>query len=383
VIKKISDKRDKVIVTVRTVRRHEVTKKYGVSTSSRPKSRESRIHCVFGKEGMLSFDQMGLQQMLDQVLTPAPSLVTDAEKTAFILANYPDTPLDDLAKITGYLRENVLEIYYRHILSQSHFAPKVQEKLVDVLVKNHDAWYQDLGIRLQDISVDDGALILNCAMQEISDSVIYHSPELRAGLVFFDGVTLLTKPFGKALAAASVQNPGLSFQQLIVKFSYPYFDEQGQRFPETLTYTIAAEDLRQFGESTLNSQELAERSAILMGTTPVKINLSALTAVKNVKYKGSTTWKTVEVELWDWNYEEDEDEGIMIFEGQVKNTGTWIAAEVKITVEGYGKYGFTIRKESKTLDLLKPGETESFTIKISTEDVKRFSKPMLEWKEVE
>ena len=75
---------------------------------------------------------------------------------------------------------------------------------------------------------------------------------------------------------------------------------------------------------------------------------------------------------------------IMIIEGKVRNTGTWIARDVEITVEGYDKYGFTIRKESKTLGgFLKPGETESFTIKISTEDVKRVSKPVLEWKEVE
>lgn len=384
VIKKISDKPDKVIVTVRTVRKHEVTKKYGVSTSSRPRSRESRIHCVFGKDGMLNFDQRGLQPMLDQLLAPAPSLVTDDEKTAFILANYPDTPLDDLAKITGYLRENVLEIYYRYVLSQSHCAQELQEKLVEVLVESHDTWYRDSGIRLQDLSVDEGALILECAIQEISDSAIYHSPELRAGLVFFDGVTLLMKSLGKALAAASVQNPDLSFQQLLVKCAYLYFDGQGQRFPETLTATIDAGDIRQFAESTITSQELANRSAILMGTTPVKISLSALAAVKNVKYKGSTTWKTVEVELWDWDYEEDEEEKMMIFEGEVRNTGTWIAEEVKITVEGYDKYGFEIRSKTITLgNLLKPGETASFTIKISTEDVKRFSKPILEWKEVE
>ena len=110
VIKKISDKRDQVIVQVRTVRRHQMTKKYGFSTRSKAKPRESRIHCVLGKDGMRNFDQTVVQRMLDQLLAPAPSLVTDAQKTAFILANYPNTPLDDLAKITGYLRENILKI---------------------------------------------------------------------------------------------------------------------------------------------------------------------------------------------------------------------------------------------------------------------------------
>jgi len=384
VIKEISDKSDQVIFKVRTVRRHAVTKKYGFNTDSRAKSRESQIHCVFGKEGMRNLDQMALNQMLDHLLAPAPLLTTDARKSAFILSNYLQTALEDLVEITGYSRENILKIYYSHILSQSQLATNVQEELVDVLVTNHADWYQDLGIRLQSISVDGRSLILDCAIQEISNSVIYHSLELRAGLLFFDGAALLAKPFGNALVFIPAEDLDSSLQQLIVKFSYLYFDKQGQRFPETIAYTIAAEDLQQFVKSAISDQEFADRSEILMGTIPVKISLSALKAVENISQGGSTTWKMVDLELRDWGYEEDKDEGIIIFDGEVRNTGTWIARDVEITVEGYGKYGFRVRSESTTLSgLLKPGETKTFTIKMNTENVKRFGKPVIEWKEVE
>jgi hypothetical protein len=322
--------------------------------------------------------------MLDQLFTPVPTLVTEAQKQEFILSKYPGIPLNDLVKITGLSNRQILETYSTHILSQRQFPPNLQEKIVEVLVSNREVWYQNPGIRMRDMRVDGNSLIFDCAIQEISNSVAYHSPELRAGLIFFDGITLLAKPLGNALAGIPAGDLKSSFQELVIKFSYLYFDEQGWRFPENITYTIPVEDLRQFAESAITDQELADRSEILMGATPVDVSLSALEAIENIKQTRPTTWKVVQVEFEDWDYEENEDEEVVIIEGEVRNTGTWIAKDVEVTAEGYGNnYGFKIRSESTTLHgLLKPKETRSFTIKMSTENLRRF-KLFLGWKEVE
>jgi hypothetical protein len=383
VIKKISDKSDQVIIEVETVRRHAVTKKYGFDRLVKTKPRASRIHCVFGKEGMRELDQTVLQSMLDQLLTPVPSFSSDVQKQNFILSNYPETPLDDLVELTGLSRRQVLETYYTHVLSQSQFAQNLQAKLVDTLVTNYDAWSQHSGIRIQNARMGENTLELDCEFQEISKSVVYHSPELRAGLLFFDGVTFLATSFGNALAALSAKEDTSAFQKLLIRCSYLYIDGRGLRFPETVTYSLAAEDLRQFAELRISDQDLADRSEILMGTTPVKISLSALKAVETIKYSGPTTWKVVHVELEDSDYEENRAEKIVTITGKVRNTGTWLARDVEVTVRAYDKYGFDLGSVSATLHgFLKPGETGTFIIRRSTKNMRRF-KLFLKWKEVE
>lgn len=382
VIKKLSDKSDQLVFDIETVGRHDVGKTYGVNIRSNTQPQASRIHCVVGKDGMLTLDWMLLQQMLDQLLAPVPSLVTETQKQEFILANSPNTPVNDLMKLTGFTREKILEIYYTHVLSQSQFPPAFQKTMTEMLVTHHDRWYRELGIRLQNVRVDGNTLILDCELQEISNSAVYYTPELRAGLLFSDGVTFLTKPVGNLLPKISADDRNTSFQKVVVHVSYPYFDERGRRFSETMTYTLSTTDLLQFTEAAINAQELADRSEILAGQAPVQISLSALEAVESMRQMGSMTWKEVEVEIEEWDYEEDPAEEIVKIEGEIKNTGTWIAEDVKVIANGYNTYGSKIRSASTTVyGLLKPGERKRFTITMSTEDMKRF-KLFLEWNEV-
>jgi hypothetical protein len=383
VIKKLSDKSDQLVFDIETVRRHDVGKAYGVNIRSTTQPRASRIHCVVGKDGMLNLDWMLLQQMLAQLLAPVPSLVTEAQKQEFILANSPDTPLNDLIKLTGFTREKILGLYYTHVFSQSQFPPTFQKALSELLATHHNRWHQELGIRLQNVRVDQNVLILECGMQEISNSAVYYTPELRAGLLFFDGVTVMAKPISHLLPKLSVDDRNSSFQEVIVSISYPYFDERGRRFSETMTYTLSTTDLLQFAKTAINDQELADRSEILAGPDPVQISLSALEAVENMSQTRSMTWKEVQVEIEEWDYEEDPAEAIVKIEGEIKNTGTWIAEDVKVIANGYNTSGSRIRSESTTVyGLLKPGERKRFTITMSTEDMKRF-KLFLEWEVVE
>lgn len=371
-IKEITDKSDQLIFEVATVGRYQPNLK----------PRLSRIHCQLGKEGMTPLDQAGLQQMLAQLLTPVSAPVTEAQKHEFILAHYPAAPLADLVELTGFTKRDILTRAYLHLLSQSIWPKELQTKLAAVLAENQEAWEENRGLHVQNVHLAENAFELECAFQEIANAVMYHAPELRAAFLFFDKVSVLAQAFGQALAAMPAENSNSAWQKLIVQVSYLYFDEQGQRFDENLTAAIAVTDLRQFAAADITSQELADRAEIRLGAAPVKISRSALDAVQNIKQAASATWKVVRVEIGEWGYHEKKADDVVILEGTVKNTGTWIAENVEITAQGYDKYGFAVRAASTTLyGTLKPGETESFTIKMSTAGVKRY-RLFPKWQEV-
>ena len=380
VIKDISDKSDQVVFEVETVTRYPVRRTYGVGTSSRAKPRASRIHCVFGKDGMQQLDQTLLSEMIETLLAPAPSLMTERQKQDYILSNIPGTSFDDLVNITGLSKEKIRQIYFSHILSQSQFHPELQTAMTNLLVDDYDNWAEDAGIYLKNIQIDENTLILDYTIQEISNAMVYHSPELRAGLLFFDGFSLVARAFGHAISAHA---SGDFSQHVVLTCSYPYFDRTGRRFSEQVSYTFSGDELAQYANSSLTKQELADRSEILVNAAPVRVSLQALEAVKNVKQNGPTGWKFVRVHIIDWEYEEDDENDMVTIEGYVENTGTWIAENVEVTATGYNKYGFEHREESTTLyGLLKPGETERFTIRMNSEDLRRY-RLFLEWDEVE
>jgi hypothetical protein len=382
VVKEIADKSDQVVFEVDTINRYAVTKTYGFDTHAKTKPRSSRIHCVLGKEGMKALEQTVLHQMLDAVLAPAPTFAADDQQREYVRAHFADTPLDDLVQLTGLARRQVLETAYAQILSQSQFAPNLQVKLVESLAANYEGWSQQSGIQIQNVRVNGHTLALDCAFQEISQAALYHSPDLRAGLLFFKGITFLVKSLGKSLSSLSAEDfdPALT---LTITISYLYFDEHGWRMPETLTCALTADDMRQFAEFTITDQELANHSEILMGAKSVKIYRDALEAVERIKYPGPLTWKSVQVEIADSKHENKRDEKIVMIQGEVRNTGTWIAEDVEVTAQGYDKYGFEFRAESTTLyGFLKPGETRSFNINMSYEGLRRYEL-FVKWKEVE
>lgn len=383
----ISDKSDQLVFEVETVRKHEIRKMYGVGGNAKPKPRKARIHVVLGKEQMQTFDENAVQPLLDQMLERAFEMTTDAEKTAYIQTHYAEWLVNDLAYLTGLPEKTVREIYYRDLLSRSQLDPDFQEKILPVLVNQPAILSRETGLHLQQVQVIDHqgtpALEITCEFQEISNAVAYYSTELRAGFLFFKKALRLAKPFGTALSQHLAAYPDAAPPDLIFTCSYLYIDRQGQQFPESVTFTLKADDLRQYAENALTDQELADRSDLLIQDMPVSVSLSALEAVEHVASKESKIWKKVKVEFVDWEHEEDEANKVLHIEGEVRNTGNWLAKDVEVMAVGYDKYDFDIRKETTTVSgYLKPGQTESFKISMSTENLKRF-KLFLHWENVE
>jgi len=378
---RFADKSDQLIVYIETLGHYHARKDYrsGVHSHSRP--RESRIHCVLGKEGMQTFDRTTLEQMLDRLLIKVPPLITETQKREFVLANYPATPLPDLREFTGLSTSAILNMYYANLFSQRQLPLQAQQKFVRLFSAAPARWYHELGILLRTVELGGNNLKLNCEIQEISNSLFYYTPELRAGLLFFDGVIPLAESLQTALFS---DNGYFPFDRLLVTFFYLYFDQHGRRFDEELTVSTPMQSLQRFFTTTISEQELADRSQILLGSTPLHIHLSAQEAVENMEVEEATGWKWVDVEIEDSRYKDDESGDAWIITGTVVNSGNWIAKDVTVTVKGYHGFGiFAKRKESKTLDgLLKPGETKEFTITLDKRELERF-KLSVTWKVVE
>lgn len=377
----LQDKKDQVVFEVESVVRYPVSKSYGADASAKAKPRASRIHCVVGETGMQIFDQTVVSSLLDRILAPVPALATEAQKHEFIVTHAPDTPVEDLARITNLSRTEVLAVYFSHCLSQRPIEPDLRQQLGDVLVSNHETWANTLGIHLQRLEVAADTLQLDFAIQELTRARLYHSQELRASLIFFEQITFLAKALGRVFSAESLNAP---LQAVSVSVSYLYFDSHGRRIPERIIYTMPVEALRQYASAGLaEEQRLADQTQVEMDAAQLRIDLDALEAVQNIKQSGPLTWKEVEVEFVDWDYVEKEDEDVVVIQGEVKNTGTWIARDTQVIAKGYDKYNSHIRTETTSLyGLLRPGETRSFTIRMSSENLKRF-KLFLEWREVE
>lgn len=379
-ITELDDKKDQVIFEVETLVRYPVTKSYGVDTNSRAKPRAGRIHCILGEATMQDFDQTLVSSLLARVLAPVSVLTTEAQKEEFIITHTPETPVEDLAQITEFSKEDVLRIHYTHLLTQAQIAPELRESLTETLADLDDTLANTLGLHIQAVRVDADTLSLDCAVQDITQSVLYYSQELRASLIFFEDLTFPAKALG--LTFASVPNDS-TFQAVRFNVSTLYFDPVGRRIPEQMSAAIPIEPLREYAAGRITEQTLADRSQIDMHGAGIQVNLNALEAVQQIKQSGPLTWKKVEVDFVDWDYVEHEDEEVVVIEGEVQNTGTWIARDIEVIARGYDKYSFHIRTETTSLyDLLKPGETKNFTIKMNSENLKRF-KLFLEWREVE
>jgi hypothetical protein len=379
-ITRLVDRSDQLIVEVETLEHYQVRKRYGISVGSRPQPRASRIHLIFGKEGMQQLDQALLQRMLDTVLSPLPLLTTKAEKDEFILSHFPNTSLYDLMQLTGYPEYEVLLRYYEGALSRGDFTPAFQQSMADMLARQYMLWLRNDGILLQDVRVGERTLVLDCAIQEMSQSFIYHSPELRAAYLFFKHVTHLLESLQSTISLLDSDGN----VELLMTFSYPYINNFGQMFPEETAFRLPVNDLTQFAFSHIAGQELADHTYVTVNNAPTSISVDALEAVERLKRTVPVSWKEVEVDLVDWWYEENDSTDTILIRGEVRNTGTWLATDVTITVEGYDKYGLMAVKETTTLyGFLKPDDLQSFELEISMTRVKRLGRPRLTWQAVE
>ena len=379
-IREFSDKSDQLIVTFETLGRYNSGKSYGDDEGGYTAPRSGRIHFLLGKEGMKPFDWIAFEQMFKHLFVQTFPPASEEGRCHFIRDNYPQTPLADLVNFTGLSPVAILELYYASVLEHSDLSSELKAQLAAELAAASEQWPQILGIRLKNFECGANFLNLHCEIQEISNSLVYHSPELRAGLLFFDGALPLLKDIKSPLLSEEILR---SFEQITLSFSYPYFNREGRRNDEVLSLGIPPDALQQFLLAELSEQELAEHSEIFLGDNRVQISLEALQAVENMALAESTTWKEVAVEVLDYDYEEDEDREFWVITGEVINRGNWIAKDVEVTAKGYSSYGFTLRKEvTEVDDFLKPDQTKSFTIKLKNEDLKRFGLEV-EWEVVE
>lgn len=378
-ITRLTDRSEQLIVEVETLERYDIRKTYGVVVGRKPQPRASRIHLMFGKEGMQALDYALLQQMLTTVLAPAPTLNTDEEKTAYILSHFPDTSLTALMELTGLAEYDVLLRYYAGVLKRSDFPPAVQDTLADLLARQYTLWFRNAKLLLQDARAGARTLVLDFAFQEMSQSLVYHSPELRAAYFFFQKFPRVLEALQGTLALLAGDDAAL-----VIRCSYQFVDNFGQTSPEEVEFRMQADDIADFAVTAIPEQEFADRAEIRINGTAVAISLDSLQAVERLKNTVPASWKEVEVELVDWWYEEDEASNTTVIRGEVRNTGTWLADEVEITVEGYDEYGLTAIRESTMLfGVLPPGELERFELNIDTSNVHRLSRPRLTWKAVE
>ncbi|PID57011.1 hypothetical protein CSB45_08790 [candidate division KSB3 bacterium] len=380
-IREFSDKRDRLIVTVETLGGYDAKKVYGRAGNGRVKPRSARMHFLLGKDGMKPFDRTAFVQMLGQILAKQEPLTSEDQRRAFIQRNYPQTPLADLIRFTGLSKRTILEIYYAAVLEDRALSPGLQSQFAANLADLSESWPQVLGVWLEKLESASGSLNFHCAVQEISDSLLYHSPELRAGLLFFNSVIPLLKDMKSLLESA---NAAQLFECITISFAYPFFDPSGRRHDEVLSFSLPSDALQQFLRTEIDEQGLADRSEILYGKSQIRVNLEAQKAVESVALKKSPSWKNVAVEVLDYDYEEDESGVYWILTGEVINRGNWIARDIEITVEGYGEFGF-FERATKTIridGLLKPNQTREFTLRVGKKKVKRF-KLDVEWSSVE
>ncbi|MCP4402226.1 MAG: hypothetical protein GY801_33600 [bacterium] len=379
-IREFSDKSDRLIVSFETLGRYDAGKNYGSGSVGYTAPRAGRIHFLLGEDGMKPFDRAIFEQMFEQLLVKVFPPATEGQRNEFISANFPQTPLADLSRFTGLNREAILKVYYASVLEQRELSVELQEQFTATLATASEQWPHILGIRLKEFESGSNFLELRCGIQEISNSLVYHSPELRAGLLFFDGAIPLLKDIKSPLLAQEMPQ---TFEHVTMSFSYPYFDRAGRRSDEVQSFGIPFDALQQFLRAELSEQELADRSEIFLENSRMQISLAAQKAVENIDLAESTTWKEVVVDVLGYEYEEDESGEYWIITGEVINRGNWIAKEIEVTAKGYRSYGSVLRKKSTTIDdFLKPDQTKSFTIKLKHDDVTRFGFEV-EWKVVE
>ena len=379
-IHEFSDKSDQLIVSVETLGRYNAEKDYGSGPYGHSVPRAGRMHFLLGKEGMKPFDRETFEQMFEQLLVKLVPPATEAQRHEFILANFPKTPLADLFQFTGLSRKGILTVYYTSVLAHSELSSTLQEQFAEDLASASEQWPQVLGIRVREFESGANFLNLRCEVQEISNSLMYHTPELRAGLLFFDGAIPLLKDIKGPLLNEEMPR---TFNHVTISFAYPYFDRAGRRSDEVLSLGIPLDALQRFLRAEQGEQELADRSEIFLGNNKLHVSLDAQKAVENMALAESTTWKDVAVEVSDYDYEEDENGEYWIITGEVVNRGNWIAKEIEVRVKGYSTYGSVLRTESTSIDdFLKPDQTKSFKIKLQHDDVKRFGFEV-EWKVVE
>ena len=65
---------------------------------------------------------------------------SDAEKTEFILSNFPNTSLADLMMLTGFSEYGVLMRYYEGVLAEGQFAPSFQQRMAEILARQYTLW---------------------------------------------------------------------------------------------------------------------------------------------------------------------------------------------------------------------------------------------------
>ncbi len=376
---RLVDRSDRIIVEVESAERYQVRKTYGLSVGMKPQPHAGRIHLMLGKDGMQNLDHALLQRMLDTVIAPLPKLYADAEKAEFILSNFPNTSLFDLMELTGFSEYEVLTRYYTSVLARGELPQSFQQSIADMLARQYWLWFRNDTLLLNDIRAGGRTLVLDYAIQEMSQSVIYHSQELRAAYLFFNNVTRVLKSLQAAISLLADDDA-----EVLLIFSYPFIDNFGQTFPEETTVRFQANDLIEFAVRRIDEQELARRAEIRVNNTPVSVSLDALKAVERIRLTVPSSWKDVDVDIVDWWYEEDDSEKTTVIRGEIRNNGTWLAKNVTITVEGYNKYGLTEVEESTTLyGFLKPDTIQSFELVIDMTKVERLSRPNLTCQAVE
>ena len=390
-VTKIDDKNDQVILEVETARPHDASKTYEVSTHGPMVPRASRIHFMLGKEQMQVFDPALLDPMIAHLLEPVPVLTTEQEQNAFIVEQFSTIPLGDLEQITGLPGAQVLEIYYTDVLSQTSLPAGIQKDVVRVLATQHgelrkknSMWCRGAKITT---SEEQTSLEVEYELQQFTDAFEYYSPTLRASLLFFSGIA----PFAKSVGTALLSDPDVPLNEvephlshITMRFSYLFVDKEGKQLQEEVQSIIPVAILNQYVQQGIEAQELADNSKIFMDDELIQVSSIALDVVEGLDMSGKKTWKNVYLQITDWDHEYDSKNKRFTVKGEVKNTGTWIAKDVEVKVVGKNSGGLKVTERSTTLyGLLKPGQTESFSLTLDAKNVYRLAVSIDEWKMID
>lgn len=383
-VTKIDDKNNQIVFEVETVRKHDASKTYEADANAPDMPRTARLHFVLGKDEMKTFNPAVLDQLAAHLLQPVPLLASDAQKQAFILEHYGKTPVADLAQIAKLSMPQVLEIGYANVLSQTALPADAQRNVATALISQYVEFQKKPSIRLADVRVKDvddhKTLELAYELQHFTNSFEYYSPKLRASLLFFKGIAPFLKPIGAALDNNEIDDlmPNVSAQ-----FSYVFVDKTGKHSLETLSCVVPAAALTAYAQQKIEAQELADNARIMMGDELINVSSVALDAVEGLDLPGRKTWKTVEIDA-KWDSELNLKQKTITVHGKVKNSGTWIAKNIKIEVVGKNPYGLSVIERSTTLSgLLRPGETQNFSVELDAKNVHRISVKVDQWEMVE
>lgn len=390
-VTKIDDRNDQVIFEVETARPHDASKTYEVSTSGPMAPRASRIHLMLGKEQMQVFDPALLDPMITHLLEPLPVLTTEQEQKDFIVEQFSTIPLGDLEQITGLPAAQVLEIYYTDVLSQTSLPSDIQKDVARVLAAQHGELRQKNYMWCHGAKIstaeDQTSLEVEYELQQFTNAFEYYSPKLRASLLFFNGIA----PFAKSVGTALLSDPGVPLDKvephlshITMRFSYLFVDKEGKQSREEVRSIIPVAALNQYVQQEIEAQELADHSKIFTDDELIRVSSIALDVVEGLDMPGKKTWKNVYLRITDWEHEYDSKNKKFTVKGEVKNTGTWIAKDVEIRVVGKSSAGAKVTERSTTLSgLLKPGQTQSFSLTLDAKNVYRLAVSINEWKMID